>query len=529
MRLEHIKNVMVVDDDPRFVERLTDILQSEGLHVRSAYNCLDALHIVSEYVPDIFLIDLVMPVITGDRLCKVLGSQPHLAGSYRVIVSPPEGGVSIDLESIGAHACVVKDSWEILTDNLFGMLHHLDQNDGARKLDQEPEFEKEKNALKERLQHAQKMEAVGTLASGIAHDFNNILQAILGYAQLSLLENEIPPIVQRNIEQIQTSAQKATSLIRRLLVFCRKVDSQQRPIDLNQQICHVVHMLERIIPRMIQIERHLDEDLRWIRADGNLLEQILMNLGVNARDAMPEGGRLVFSTRNIDLDGAFCDNHPGARPGSYVKLTVSDNGIGMTDDVSQQIFDPFFTTKKSGQGTGLGLAMVYGIVKDHDGFITCHSKPGQGAVFNLYFPSIDAGDDQTIHYEEAESIPGGTETILLIDDESGIRDFGQKILEKHGYQVIVAQSGEEAIELYRRWERPIDLVIVDLSMPGMGGLKCIEYLKNIHPDCRMIVSSGYAAKDLIKSALAAGALEFVAKPYFVRDLLAKIRYVMNLS
>ena len=527
--LEHIKNVMVVDDDPQFVDYLTGILKSEGLHVRSAHNCLDALHIVSDYIPDIFLIDLIMPTITGDRLCRILGTQKHLAGSYRVIVSSLEGQVGMDLEAIGAHACVAKEPWKIMTENLFGIMRYLDQNDSPQNIDKEPELEKDKSAMKERLQHAQKMEAVGTLAGGIAHDFNNILQAILGYAQLSLFESEIPPVVRENLVQIQTSAQKATSLIRRLLVFCRKVDSQQRPIDLNHQICHVVHMLERIIPRMIQIESQLDEDLKWIKADGNLLEQILMNLGVNARDAMPDGGRLIFQTRNIDLDDAFCKNHPGAMPGPYVQLTVTDNGIGMTDDVRNQIFDPFFTTKKSGQGTGLGLAMVYGIVKDHDGFITCQSNPGKGTAFFLYFPAIAAEDNAAAHPEAVVSVPGGTETILLIDDESGIRDFGQKILEKHGYTVIVAQSGEEAIETYRRWEQGIDLVIVDLGMPGMGGLKCIEYLKRIHPDCRMIASSGYADDDLIASAREAGAREFVAKPYFVRDLLAKIRYMMNIS
>ncbi len=520
---------MVVDDDPQIVEQLTGILRNEGIRVKSASNCLDALHIVSDDVPDLFLIDLVMPTVTGDRLCKILRSQPELADSFRVILSTMAAEGEIDLETIGAHACVAKEPCKLMATNLFKVLRQLDQHPGEDEPDKEQEFEKEKEALKERLQRAQKMEAVGTLAGGIAHDFNNILQTILGYTQLSLIESEIPPRVINHLEEIQTSAQNATSLIRRLLLFCRKVDSQHRPVNLNQQIRHLAHMLERTIPRMIEIELRLDDDLERINADGNLLEQILMNLGVNARDAMPDGGRLSFHTQNVQLDDAFCAAHPGANPGPHVQLTVSDTGIGMPDRIRAHIFDPFFTTKKNGQGTGLGLAMVYGIVKEHAGFITCDSKLGQGTVFSLYFPAIDEkGEDEVTQIEVREKFPGGTETILLVDDEKGIRNFGQQILEKFGYTVITAQSGEEALQIYSRSQTPIDLVIIDLSMPGMGGLRCIEFLREMRPNCRIIITSGYAAKDQVNLALEAGAQEYVAKPYSIRELLPKIHQVINI-
>jgi signal transduction histidine kinase len=418
LRFDYIKSVMIVDDDPFFIDYVTGILENKGFRVRSVSNCLDALYAVSDDVPDLFLISLVMPTISGDRLCKVLSSQPQLAGSYRVMLSAMANEAEMDLEAIGAHACIAKAPWKSIPANLFSVLQQLDQSPNLPYFDEELKFQNQKKVLKDKLRHAQKMEAVGMLSGGIAHDFNNTLQAILGYAQLSLFESDIPPTVRSYLEEIQGFAQKATSLIRRLLVFSRKVDSQHQPVDLNQQISQVCQMLERTIPRMVRIEHQLNAELKLIQADGNLLEQILINLGVNARDAMPEGGCLKFETRNIVLDEIFCASHPGANAGEYVKLTVSDTGTGMTDDVREHIFDPFFTTKKDGQGTGLGLAMAYGIVKDHAGFITCDSAPGQGTKFSLYFPVIETRDEYLASQpEQRDRILIGKETILLVDDE----------------------------------------------------------------------------------------------------------------
>ncbi len=528
MRLENIRSVMVVDDDPQIVEQLTGILKDEGFSVKSASNCFDALHIISDDdTPDLFLIDMVMPTVTGDRLCKILSSNPQMADSFRVVLSNMADGRKIDLEAVGAHACVSKASCKSMSANLFRVMRQLDGLGGLDHDDQRTETQVQ--VLRERLQHAQKMEAVGTLASGFAHDFNNILQSILGYAQLSLTEDHIPPGVINNLKEIQASARNATTLIRRMLMFCRKVDSHRQPVDLNQQIRHVAHMLERTIPRMIRIEQDLDADLKRIDADEGLIEQVLMNLGVNARDAMPDGGRLRFQTRNCRLDSEFCDWHPGLQPGQHVQLTVSDTGIGMTDHVLAHLYDPFFTTKKNGQGTGLGLAMVYGIVKDHAGFITCDSELGQGTVFSLYFPAMDLNTEaKVIHKEEMEHFNGGSEMILLVDDEKGIRDFGQRLLEKFGYTVMTAASAEAALEIYSRNASRIDLVILDLNMPGMGGLKCIDHLREIRPDCRIIISSGYTGNDEVKLAMDAGAQDFVAKPYSIKDLLPRIQEVINL-
>ncbi len=519
---------MVVDDDSRIIEDLTDILSKEGFRVQSASNCLDALCVDAEQVPDVFLIDLGMSAVTGDRLCRVLGAQPQLTQSYRVLLSARDNAPAIDLEATGAHACVAKEPRDLMVQNLFKVFRQLDNQPADPTAMTQRDLEQENEALKDRLQHAQKMEAMGTLAGGIAHDFNNILQNILGYAQLSLTEVENPATVINNLEEIQSSAQNATSLIRRLLLFCRKVESQHRHIDFNKQIRHVAQMLERTIPRMIRIELDLEEDLQWINADGSLLEQILMNLGVNARDAMPGGGALLFATRNTNLDDAFCEEHPGAKPGNYVQLTVSDTGIGMTDEVRTHIFDPFFTTKHNGMGTGLGLAMVFGIVKDHDGFVACQSTPGRGTRFDLYFPAIaDARHIETPKPAVGLESEGGTETILLVDDDKSIRDLGRQLLEKYGYTVITAESGEKALDIYVRNANGFDLVIIDLSMPGMGGLRCIQFLREIRPECRIIVSSGYTGKDQVKLGLEAGARDFIPKPYSIKELLPKIHQVMD--
>jgi len=230
------------------------------------------------------------------------------------------------------------------------------------------------------------MEAVGTLAGGIAHDFNNILQAIIGYTQILLMGKNTSEPDYEKLEAIESSAQRASELTQRLLIFSRKVESQLKPVELNQEVVQVSRMLERTIPKMIEIELNLAEDLKIVNADPVQIEQIMMNLGVNARDAMSDGGKLVFETRNVILDEAFCKTHMGCQPGEYVLLKVSDNGVGIEKELKQHIFEPFFTTKETGKGTGLGLAMVYGIVKSHNGYITCESELGQGTALSIYFP-----------------------------------------------------------------------------------------------------------------------------------------------
>jgi CheY-like chemotaxis protein len=277
---------------------------------------------------------------------------------------------------------------------------------------------------------------------------------------------------------------------------------------------------------MIEIELHLADDLGTVNADPAQVEQVLMNLAVNSRDAMPEGGRLVIETGNVTLDETFCKNHLGAKPGGYVALTVSDTGHGMDKETIKHIFDPFYTTKGVGKGTGLGLAMVYGIVKSHEGYILCESKPNKGATFRIYFPVTEQGR-VVKELREDKGFTGGTETILLVDDEDPIRNLGEQIFTKYGYTVLKVSDGEGALKIYEEKKDGIDLIILDLIMPGMGGKKCLEGLLQINPDVKVVIASGYSPEGRVKSFFEEGAKNFISKPFNMKEMLQVVREVLD--
>ena len=387
--------------------------------------------------------------------------------------------------------------------------------------------EHEKKDLEAQLRGAQKMEAIGTLAGGIAHDFNNILQAIFSYIQILLMKKDRSDPDYDKFKAIETSVQRASELTRRLLIFSRKVKSQLKPVDLNQEVVQVSKMLEMTIPKMITIELKLAGNLKTINADPVQIEQIMMNLGVNARDAMPNGGHLNFETENIILDEKFCRNHLGARPGEYVMLGVSDTGHGIDRELQAHIFEPFFTTKETGQGTGLGLAMVYGIVKSHGGYITCDSEPGLGTTFKIYFPVLTSDLEKEVSEGMEPSIEGGNETILLVDDEENIRKPGREMLAEFGYTVLTASDGESALDLYSKEYGKINLIILDLIMPGMGGSLCLQELMKINPLAKVIIASGYSISGSEKEMIEAKAKGFIRKPYNVREMLNLVREVLD--
>jgi CheY-like chemotaxis protein len=371
------------------------------------------------------------------------------------------------------------------------------------------------------------MEAVGTLAGGIAHDFNNLLQAVQGYAQLLQMRKGKEESGQRELSQIIRAAERGADLTQQLLTFSRKVESELRPIDLNQEVESVRLLLERTIPKMIQMEFRLAEDLKIVNADPGQVEQILINLAVNAKDAMPEGGKFIVETANVSLDENYCMIHPEAQPGKYVQLTVSDTGHGMNRKTLEHIFEPFYTTKETGKGTGLGLATVYGIVKSHKGHLTCYSEPDEGTTFKIYFPAIQSMD-KTVRPEEEPAVSrGGTETILLVDDEEPIRILGTQILEEFGYTVLSAADGESALQIYQEEHEKIALVILDLIMPGMGGKRCLVELLKVNPEARVAIASGYSPDGPTREILKNGAKGFVSKPYDIRQMLNVVREVLD--
>ncbi|MBF0528466.1 MAG: PAS domain S-box protein [Deltaproteobacteria bacterium] len=384
----------------------------------------------------------------------------------------------------------------------------------------------EQKILQSQLQQAQKMESIGTLTGGIAHDFNNLLQVINGYAQILLMEKRETDREYSSLKTIHNAGNRAADLVRQLLLFSRKVETRKKIVRLNQEIENARRMLERIIPKMIELELHPGRGLWDVKVDPVQIDQIILNLGKNAADAMPDGGKLLIETENIVLNEEFARNHLGAKPGRYVVLTVSDTGHGMDQETVEHMFDPFFTTKEIGKGTGLGLASVYGIVKSHDGSITCYSEIGRGTSFKIYLPAIESKETDRSSTGIIKQIQGGTETILLVDDEEPIRDFAKQVLLKFGYKVLTASSGEEALGIYLRKQNEIDLVIMDIGMPGMGGHKCLTEILKLDPSAKVLIGSGYS-NEQVKKTLEAGAAGFVGKPYQFSELLNKVRTVLG--
>ncbi len=397
----------------------------------------------------------------------------------------------------------------------------------ARDISERKEAEKEKERMQVQLRQAQKMEAVGTLAGGIAHDFNNLLQAVQGYAQLLLLKMDDDDSGQRGLQQIVRAATRGAELTQQLLTFSRKIESELQPIDFNREVENVRLLLERTIPKMIEVEFSLAEDLKMVNADPGQVAQILVNLAVNAKDAMPDGGKLTVETANIILDQDYCKIHRVANPGNYVQLTVTDTGHGMDKMTIEHIFEPFYTTKETGKGTGLGLATVYGIVKSHNGHIVCYSEPDEGTTFKIYLPTIDSTEEARKVEEHMTAPEGGSETILLVDDEEPIRSLGTQILEEFGYTVLTAADGESALQLYSEEQKQIDLVILDLIMPGMGGKLCLVELLKINFEAKVAIASGYSPDGPTREILKNGAKGFISKPYDLRQLLKVVREVLD--
>ena len=388
--------------------------------------------------------------------------------------------------------------------------------------------EQERKSLREQLLQAQKMEAIGTLAGGIAHDFNNMLTIILGYSELIQSETDAQDSRSADLAKIVQTAKKGADLVQRLLTFSRKADMESGPLELNAEIERTRKLLERTLPKMIDIRLNLEAKLALIKADPIQIDQVLMNLAINARDAMPDGGTLIIETKNVTLDEDYCSTHMGVIPGKYVMLSISDTGHGMDELTRARIFEPFFTTKDrdSAKGTGLGLAVVHGIVEQHGGHIICESEPDKGSTFRIYFPAVDRVTTPKDSVVKRLS-DGRGETLLLVDDEEFVRDLGKRILRKAGYKVITASNGREALEIYGKAQGEIKLVILDLLMPEMGGKECLRELLTIEPELKVVVASGFSSDTSVDESAELGAKAFVSKPFKIEELLHQVRRILD--
>lgn len=379
----------------------------------------------------------------------------------------------------------------------------------------------EQKQLAAQLMQAQKMEAVGKLAGGVAHDFNNLLTAIQGYLELALLRFAPDDPVTVELHQVMSAAKRAANLVRQLLLFSRKQPMEFVVIDLNSGIEDLLKMLRRMIGEDIRLEMHLAPDCWKIVGDGGNIDQVVMNLAVNARDAMLHGGTLAIRTENMTLDEEYCRRNPEARPGCFVRLVISDTGLGMSEQVRQRIFEPFFTTKGLSKGTGLGLAVVYGIVKSHKGWITVYSEPGLGTTFKIYLPAAsgEAATRSEVKVKDLEKFRGHGERILVVEDEEAIRNLTQKSLEHWGYEVQVAADAETALEMIGARKQSIDLILCDVVLPGMNGVDLVEQLRAKEPRLAVVLCSGYADQHSHWPKIQASGFPFLEKPFTIAQLL----------
>jgi PAS domain S-box-containing protein len=386
----------------------------------------------------------------------------------------------------------------------------------VRDITDQKNAEEERKKLEEQLFQSQKMESIGRLAGGVAHDFNNILTSIMGYAELLKIKfGNISNSEGHAAEIILKSAQRASELIRQLLGFARGGKYNPVPLIVNDVIEEAVHVSENIFEKNIKVTFEFEKKINTVEADKNQLDQVLTNMIINAKDAMPNGGELIFKTENVCLDEEYTGKFQELRPGNYVKVLVTDTGMGMPRSIKDRIFEPFFTTKGAGRGTGLGLATVYGIIKNHNGCITCSSEPGEGTTFTIYLPV----SEKEIILETGETkVIKGEETILLVDDEEQVRRVAKDQLEFLGYKVITASDGIEAVNKYKKIKEKIDLILLDMVMPAMSGKETFQALKNIDPDVKIILISGFSQNDRAMEVLNGGALGFIQKPFQLYNL-----------
>lgn len=384
----------------------------------------------------------------------------------------------------------------------------------------------ERRKLETQLRQSQKMEAIGHITGGIAHDFNNMLNVILGYSQLIMETVQKNNLQYRHTQQIQKAGQSAADLVQQLLAFTKQKSIEPRLVNINDVVAGTEKMLQRIIGEDIEIALSLASDISPVMADPVQIEQVIMNICINARDAMPEGGKLIIETSNTAIDEIYSQTHPWVKPGQYVMLSISDTGIGMDEATQARIFEPFFTTKELGRGTGLGLAVVYGIVKQHNGFIHVYSERGYGTIFKIYIPPSYGKPKEFTKIMKAE-IRGGKEAILLVEDNDMLRELAETMLKNLGYTVLAAKNGSEAVQIFTEKNNFIRLAILDVVMPVCGGRETFERMRAIKPDLKALFVTGYSTATPYTEFIPKEGLQLLQKPFSYENLALKVREILD--
>ena len=548
-----IPKVYILDDDLSHAKLLAVNLAQAGRFRHEVFEHPEGLlERCGEKLPDAVITDLVMPGIDGIEVTKRLRrTDPHLP----ILVLTGHGDIQTAVEALKAAFPVlllsdvikgtngepigVVTTCEDITEQkrveerLRGALRDLGLRLSARDEELTVAYAKlgveaaQRQSLEALLRQAQKLEAIGQLSGGIAHDFNNLLTIVL--TNLELIEGAVRSAgaeVGAAVGDIRAAAQSGAAMVQRLLGFSRQAQLRIEPLDPGRVVQDISGMLRRLIPESVELEMAIEEGAGIVQADASALQQIVLNLVTNARDAMPDGGRLRITVARAAAEGDRVSQGPGG-PGAYIRLSVQDTGVGMTDEVKARMFDPFFTTKPPGKGSGLGLAMTYGLVKQQDGFIEVDTTPGRGTTMSLYFPLAENGTAAASPGHAAGEVPGGTETILLVEDEESLRRATQLVLERLGYRVLGAADGAEALELFRAHRATIDLILSDVVMPRLGGVGLYQAIRREDPAVRFALVTGYAERDLGRDGKLDSRVPLIFKPWTVPDLARHVRQTLD--
>ncbi len=558
-----MERILIVDDIAENRLYLEVLLRGHGFEVQSACNGAEALALARQDKPDLVVSDILMPVMDGYTLCRECKADPDLVGvpfvfftatyteprdqdlgrkmgAVRYVIKPQEPEVLLGIvkdvltevrEGRGVPTGKAADEAELSKEYGEAVFRKLEQKvavleranqELALRMDEMARAEEERLRLEEQLRASQKLEAIGNLAGGIAHDFNNLLTLILSYTQLTLDAVQSNEQARDYLAQVKNAAERAAALTQQIVAFSRRQMLQPRMMDPNQVISGVAQMLGRIVGEHIQMELKLAPDLGMVMADPGQMEQVIMNLVVNARDAMIHGGHLRIETANVDASA-----EAGVEAGPCVVITVSDTGCGMDESVRSRVFEPFFTTKEKGKGSGLGLSTAWGIVKQSGGHIAVESALGQGTTFRVWMPRRKGNPAPEVRPAPATGRPAGSETILLVEDEEAIRKLEARILTAGGYSVLSAADGNEALDIAARHSGDIDLLVTDLVVPGMSGRAIAEALRRVRPGIPVLYVSGYADNTIGDEGLPVEEIHFLGKPFSADGLARKVRDVLD--
>lgn len=508
--------ILHLEDDPNDAELIESTLFAEG--VLCATTCVrtrdDFVAALERGGFDLVISDFALPAFDGfSAISTVRAGWPDLPV---ILVSGTLGEeLAVDSLKSGATDYVLKD-------------HLYRLAPAVRRAMQEVEERDERRRLQAHFIEAQKMEVIGQLVSGVAHDFNNILAVIIGYSDLITEDLGLDGPVRKYIEEIRHASERAAGLTRQLLVFGRRQSVIPVVLDLNNVVLDLEKLLRRLVDANVEMTTTLGKKIGHVKADSGYLGQVLMNLVVNARDAMPNGGKLAIATANVKLDQEYARTQPDVIPGDYVMLSVSDTGIGMTDRVKALLFEAFFTTKPLGKGTGLGLATCHTIIRQCGGHIRVESEVGKGTVFKVYLPRVAQAVDVTARPLLTGPLPRGTETLLVVEDEPSVRHLARSVLDNLGYEVLSALNGQDALHVVREHKgAPVRLVITDVIMPLMGGKVMAEWLKATYPDLKILFTSGYTDEAIADQGVLETGVEFLAKPYTPAGLARKVRQLLD--